>query len=186
MAFSSSEGKLVFKDFLIHMAKPLGFTRFLDIGAGAGLYCDIIREVFGEDATVHAIEAYKEYIFKFGLLWKYDLVLCDDIRNKEVESYDLIIMGDVLEHLPRQDAVEIVNKLRQKCKFLWVALPVKVDRPWSTGYNQHPCEWEENPWNQHLHEWTGDEIVQKFKPLWLMPFIQIGCFLVEGNGIQQP
>ena len=183
MAFSSSEGKLLFKDWLIHIAKPLGFKRFLDVGCGAGLYGDLIREVFQGEATIHAMEIFVEYIGRYSLSNKYDSIFMDDIRKTYfvVENYDFIVAGDVLEHLSKEDAIEVVNGLRKKCKFLFGALPVKVNRPWSIGYNQLESEWQENPYNQHLHNWTGEEIHEAFKPLWLVPFIQTGAFLVEGS-----
>jgi len=183
MAFSASEGKLLFKDWLIHMAKPLGFNRFLDVGCGAGLYGDLIREVFGREVTIEAVEPFQTYIFRHNLCEKYDMVWNREIQGlcKELPDYDLIVAGDILEHLTKEDAIEVVSWLRLHCRFLWGALPVKMGRSWSTGYLQGPVDYEENELNKHLWDWTGDEIQKEFSPMWLCPFIQTGCFLIEGK-----
>ena len=195
MAFSAQEGKGFFKDWLINFAKPLGFTRFLDVGCGAGWYGDIIRETHGLDPAKYdpsqavpyvvqldAVEAFVEYIIRYNLKDKYDRIIMEDITRvyDEVGDYDLIVMGDVIEHLEMDDAIEVVNGLLPHCRFLWGALPLEVGRPWSTGYKQCEEEWQENTFNRHMHEWTGKELQEHFKPLWTVPFIQTGCFLVEG------
>lgn len=183
MAFSAQEGKLFFKDWLINFAKPLGFRRFLDVGCGAGIYGDLIREVFGRAVTINAVEPFLAYIPRHKLTEKYDAISCRDIRQccDEVESYDLIIAGDVLEHLKREEAIRVVNDLLTKCRFFWGALPVSMGRPWSTGYNQGPEDYQENALNEHLHDWRGDEVMECFNPLFLVPYIQTGCFLIEGG-----
>ena len=183
MAFSASEGKLFFKDWLVHVAKPLGFTRFLDVGCGAGLYCDLIREAFGRDVQIDAVEAFVEYIVRYNLKDKYDRIFMEDIRMvyDDMENYDLIVMGDVLEHMEMEDAIEVVGGLVPHCQFIWAALPIKVGRPWSTGYKQGEEEWQENKFNEHKHDWTGKEVAQYFSPLWIVPYVQTGCFLVEGE-----
>ena len=184
MAFSAQEGKGFFKDWLVHVAKPLGFTRFLDVGCGAGLYGDIIREVFGRDVQVDAVEGFAEYVVRYNLLSKYDRIFLEDIRevHHRLEPYDVVICGDVLEHLEMMEAVEVVRGLKEGCRFLWGALPIKVEgRDWSTGYLQGADEWKENPLNRHRHDWTMEELQIVMDPLWICPYIQTGVFLVEGE-----
>ncbi len=183
MAFSSSEGKEFFRDWLNHVGKALQFKTFLDVGCGAGLYGKILREVFGEDATIDAIDIFPEYVSRHNLNAIYNEIFIEDIRlsYSRVNPYNLIVTGDVLEHLTKEDAIKVVDGLKTKCRFLWAALPVSIGRTWSTGYRQAPDEWVENPANEHLHEWTGDEIQESFRPLFLVPYVQTGTFLVEGD-----
>ena len=183
MAFSAQEGKGFFKDWLIHVARPLEFKRFLDVGCGAGLYGDIIREVFGKEVQVDAVEGFAEYVVRYNLLSKYDRVFLEDIRkvSSKMEDYDLIVCGDVLEHIDKADAMRVVSDLCLASRFLWGALPLKVEgRQWSTGYHQGSEEWQENPLNKHLHDWTMWELQKELDPLWVVPYVQTGVFLVEG------
>jgi len=183
LAYSSSEGKAFFKDWLNHVGKALNFQSFLDIGCGAGLYGKIIREVFGPTVRIEAIEIFKEYIDRFNLKEIYNEIAVADIVKviDLIQRVDLIIAGDVLEHLSKEDAIRVVNGLRSKCRFLWGALPLTIGRPWSVGYQQPASEYEVNPAEKHQHDWTGEEIIKEFKPLFLVPYIMTGSFLVEGD-----
>jgi predicted TPR repeat methyltransferase len=186
MAFSSSEGKEFFRDWMIHVARPLGFTRFLDVGCGSGLYGKIIREVMGNEVKIAGIEIFPDYVKQFNLKDIYNEVAIADIlyisrEHVRMPQFSLIIAGDVLEHLSKADAVEVVSNLKKKCKFLWAALPVKIGRPWSVGYQQPEHEYAVNPAERHLYDWSGEEIKECFKPLFLVPYLLTGTFLVEGE-----
>jgi 2-polyprenyl-3-methyl-5-hydroxy-6-metoxy-1,4-benzoquinol methylase len=190
MAFSSSEGKKLFADFLYHFSCDQKYRKFLDVGAGAGLYADIIHETFkdvplrGEEYSIDAVEAFPGYITRYNLMNKYNRVFLQDIRNSfEVldNDYDVIICGDVLEHLTKDEAISVIDGLKKKCRFVWCSLPIKYGRPWSHGYEQGEHEWAENPYNKHLHDWTAAEICRYIGPLWLVPFPCVGVFLVEGR-----
>ncbi len=183
MAFSSSEGKEFFRDWLNHVAKPLGFRIFLDIGCGAGLYGKIIREVFGRNVFIVGVEIFEDYVERFSLDNIYNAIHCEDIRVMagDLAPVDLIIAGDVLEHLTKEEAIKVVNALRPKCRFLWAALPLKIGRPWSVGYAQPESEYVVNPAEQHRHDWTGEEIQECFNPLFIVPFLMTGTFLIEGD-----
>lgn len=184
MAFSSSEGKLCFRDWLIHMAKPLGYTRFLDIGCGAGLYGQIIREVLGKTVGVDAVEVFQEYIFRHQLGRIYDKIICRDIREicGEIGIYDLIVWGDGPEHFERSEVERIMGFLKDRCRFIWTALPIKIEgKSWSAGYFQGEEEWQENSFNRHQSDWSFDDFCKTFKPLFAWAFIQTGSFLIEGT-----
>ena len=184
MAFSAHEGKEFFKDWLTNFAAPLQFKRVLDIGCGAGWYGKILRDVFKSGITIDAVEIFSAYIDRHSLRAIYDQIIVNDIMSiyKNLPNYDLIIMGDVLEHLPKPQAIELVKGVRGKSRFLWCALPLIVEgKAWSTGYRQGPEDFTENPANKHWHDWTLEEVKKEFDPLWVVPYIQTGMFLVEGD-----
>jgi SAM-dependent methyltransferase len=183
MAFSSSEGKEFFRDWLNHVAKPLQFKTFLDVGCGAGLYGKIIREVFGKEVRVEGVDIFQPYVNQFKIDEIYDEVFINDIRliYDQFEPRDLIIAGDVLEHLSKKEAIKVVYGLQKRCRFLWAALPLKIGRPWSVGYAQPDHEYVVNPAEKHQYDWTGDEIQMEFDPLFLVPYLMTGTFLIEGD-----
>ena len=195
MAYSSSEGKGLFRDWLYHFACDQKYRKFLDVGCGAGLYADIILDVFKgvplrqltefSGALVRdAVEVFPEYIARHNLTEKYDRIFIQDIRKTWQgldDDYDVIICGDVLEHLTKDEAIAVIDGLKKKCRFIWCSLPIKYGRPWSHGYDQGEHEWEENPYNKHLHDWTAAEIAGYIGPLWMVPFPCVGVFLVEGR-----
>ena len=190
MAFSSSEGKGLFRDWLYHFACDQRHRKFLDVGAGAGLYADIVHSVFDEAPLwdehyqIDAVEVFPEYIERHNLKEKYNRIFIQDIRKTWQgldDDYDVIICGDVLEHLTKDEAIAVIDGLKKKCRFVWCSLPIKYGRPWSHGYEQGEHEWEENPYNKHLHDWTAAEIFGYIGPLWLVPFPCVGVFLAEGR-----
>jgi SAM-dependent methyltransferase len=184
VAFSAEEGKGFFKDWLIHFAQPEGYSTFLDVGCGAGAYGKLIREVFGKEVGVDAVEIFPAYINRHGLNSIYNRIITADIMQcwPMLYPYDLIICGDVLEHLCKEDAIKLIDCLRPKCRFIWCALPMKVEgRSWSLGYPQGPEDYEENPHGKHLAEWTMADIELSFSPMWIVPYRITGTFLVEGE-----
>lgn len=183
MAFSADEGKGFFQDWLIHFAKPLGFKTFLDIGAGAGKFGQIIRNVFGREVTVDAVEIFEPYIERHHLSTIYNRIFLTDVmRLGPTYPYDLITIGDTLEHLSYTNAIDVIKGFKGVCRFIWVQLPLKMEwRKWSLGYQQSEDEWKENPAEKHLHEWTFSEVATELTPLWIVPYRITGIFLVEGE-----
>jgi len=180
---SASEGKLFFKDWMNTFADQV--KTVLDVGPGAGVYCDLIKAV--EPAIiVHAVEIYEPYIQRFGLEKKYNKVFRDNIMSFELRgAYDLIILGDVLEHLERKDAFDLWWYLRARAKFLWLSLPLDPEfRPWFRGYghfHQPEADYAENIYEKHLYEWKFREVIDSLGPfVWVVPFRTVGVFVAEG------
>lgn len=199
MAGSSDEGKGFFQDWIKHFATFYKFTKFLDVGCGRGIYATIIRQTmtpewlqhfvnawWGElpTITVDAVEAFVEYVEQFNLSKIYNDIILRDIRQIccDIGPYDVIIMGDVIEHMEKEEAIEVVAALKKKCCFLWAALPMIWEgKEWSVGYNQLPIEWETQPYGKHLHDWTVKELKATFDPLWITPYRMTGSMLIEGE-----
>lgn len=94
--------------------------RVLDIGAGEGKYADLIAG----RAEVHAVEVWQENIEKYDLPSKYDIVFCHDARQFENFDYDLVIFGDVLEHMLEEDAVALWAKARKQARAIFMSIPI--------------------------------------------------------------
>jgi len=207
MAFSSNEGKELFKDW-VYSFSP---RKILDVGPGAGVYADLIHEVEGKRVKVAArkavegsgswsevtkcfespvsitgLEVFKPYINQFGLKQKYDRLIIGDIYDlrDQLEDYDLIIFGDVLDHLPREKALQVWSAVRKKTKFLWLSTIVRPapDLEWYAGYTQEEEEYAINPYEKQVYCWSFDEILKKLGPfLWRCPFKTVVCFVAEGD-----
>jgi len=99
--------------------------RILDVGPGVGTYSDLLH---GYGYQIDAVEIYHPYIDKYNLREKYDNVYCDDILNFDISDYDFIILGDVLEHISENKAVEFINTLTKKNKEILVAIPYEMEQ----------------------------------------------------------
>jgi len=122
--------------------------RILDVGPGAGTYADLLSEY---SYQMDAVEIFAPYIQKFNLREKYDNVYVGDIRTFNISDYDFTILGDVLEHLNKQDAIALIDNIKKQGKECLVAVPYKMEQG----------EWEGNIHETHLqtdltHEMIGE------------------------------
>jgi len=154
MGKSSSEGK----DIILNWVRELPLSTVLDIGAGSGTY----RKMFTKNrvrTTAHwtAIEAWKPYIDNFKLAELYDSVINNDIRNVDIASlgqFDIVFMGDVLEHISKQDAIELVDKVMAVAKCAVISIPI-VHWPQSDLHG--------NPFEVHVKDdWSDAEVTATF------------------------
>ena len=99
--------------------------RVLDVGPGVGTYSNLLRE---SGYHIDAVEIYEPYIGKYDLLEKYDNVYVEDILNFSIKDYDFIILGDVLEHIPEKEAVDLIEKIIDLGKECLVAVPYKMEQ----------------------------------------------------------
>ena len=119
--YSYSWGKPEIADYLLNKLKPN--ASILDVGAGGGIY----RDLLGYDFKWSAVEIWKDTADY--LIGKYDKVYNIDIRNFEyTENYDLIIFGDVIEHLSVEDAQAVVDKAKQHSNSIMIAVPYMLEQ----------------------------------------------------------
>jgi len=97
-------------------------SRILDVGAGAGKYGKMLRAFCTE---INAVEIFKPNIARFKLREIYNHVFNYDLRKYEIQSncYDLVIMGDVLEHLSVKDAQEVLSYYQKQGVAVLVIVP---------------------------------------------------------------
>ena len=91
---------------------------------------------------------------RFGLKEKYDNVFVSDILDFEFNFYDVIIIGDVLEHLTVEQSKELIDKVYQKCRQLIIIVP----------YEYPQDEYDDNKYQIHKQEDLTDEIFRKRYP----------------------
>ena len=92
----------------------------LDVGCGCGTYYDLLKGHFKE---IDGVEAYKPNIERYGLERKYRHVYNKDIKDLKYEYYDIVIFGDILEHLEVEEAQEVLEYAIEHSVFVLVAVP---------------------------------------------------------------
>lgn len=113
---------------------PSGST-CLDVGAGNGRWADLL----GQWVCADAVEIYEPYIVWYGLKNKYRNVFRSNITDFTYNRYDLIIFGDVIEHLTVQDAQNVIEYASTRCKFMIVTVPFQYKQDAVNGnqYERH-------------------------------------------------
>jgi len=129
----------------------------LDVGACDGKWGKLLNDYLIMDA----IEIYKDNIGKHKLNNIYRKVYLGDIREFTFNHYDLIIFGDVLEHMSVEDAQKVLAYAWDRCRDLIVAVPYQwVNR---SHYG--------NPWEVHIQDdLTPKNVLERYprlKPLFV-------------------
>lgn len=121
MAGSNPENR----DWVLQRLIALNPKTIVDVGAGAGTYAQLLRPAL-PDAVFTAVEIYQKNIAQYNLNSLYDQVLHMDVR--EMFSFgketDLVIFGDVLEHMERDDAIFVWNLARRDVKYGLISIPI--------------------------------------------------------------
>ena len=133
----------------------------LDIGCGFGMwgfltrmYLDVAEErVQPSDwkMRIDGLELFEPYILSHQRSL-YSNIIIGDVRElaPKVEQYDLIIAGDVIEHLDKDDGEEVIAQLYDKAKrALFVNIPL------GDGWD-HP-ERHGNPGELHRSQWYVED-----------------------------
>lgn len=124
------------------------YKKVLDVGPGQGTYADLL------DYEMDCVEIYEPYIHQFELNKKYKKVICDDIMNVDISKYDLIILGDVLEHLSVRNAQKLIYNIMNSGKECLVAVP----------YMMEQGEWGGNIHETHLQPDLTPEVMKQRYP----------------------
>lgn len=149
MPKSSPEGKQQILQWLAH----LPVENVCDVGAGSGTYRDLCN-LHGvlTNARWTAIEVWEPYVDYFSLPMKYHEVIVQDVREADLTGFDLLIFGDVLEHMTREEAKKCVASAPKAWKIL--SIP-------TTHYPQG--EVNDNPFEVHVEDnWQSHWIFEDF------------------------
>lgn len=94
----------------------------LDIGPCNGKWFKLL----GNHFIIDAVEAWEPNIEKYKLADKYRKITHADVLDFDEFNYDVIVMGDVLEHLSVEDGQKVIEKMYPRCKELMVAVPYRL------------------------------------------------------------
>lgn len=107
---------------------PVGST-ILDVGAGAGTW----RRLLPEYPDMDAVEIYPP---NATALTGYRSVFYRDIYGLRYDWYDLVIFGDVIEHMAVERAQEVLRYAARHCKDMVIAVPF-LYKQGPVGGNEH-------------------------------------------------
>lgn len=120
----------------------------LDVGACDGKWSDLL----GKHFVIDAVEAWKPNIDQ--LKSKYNKVYNLKIQEFCYKWYDVIIMGDVIEHMSEQEAQRVIEYAYPKCRELLVAVPYMYKQGAIKG----------NPFEEHIQdELTHEKFMELYK-----------------------
>lgn len=122
----------------------------LDVGAGWGKYGALLPGL-----TMDAVEVWQPYIAADRLWERYRRVWIGQVEHYAFDWYDVVIFGDVLEHLSVEDAQDAVARIAKRCSEMYVAVP----------YLYPQGEEEGNPYEAHLQDDLTPYVMQERYPM---------------------
>lgn len=135
----------------------------LDIGFGFGKYGLLCREYlelwgtadnppdyFKRKVRMDGLEIYQKYEMPHHKCIYDNLYYGDayEMLDKLEINYDLALLIDVFEHFEKQRALDLLNKLNGKARYVLIATPSEKDSQGPVYGNVH---------EKHLSFWTKDE-----------------------------
>jgi hypothetical protein len=152
MPTSIAEGK----DWSLRLFEQHKPDTVCDVGPGEGTYAKLFRPAH-EGIWWTAIEIHKPYIRRYGLKSTKTRTMYDEIHNLDARvapehlfHRDLVVYGDILEHMARGDAVDLLRKAEMAGAWnILVSLPI-VEAPQG--------EVDGNPHEEHVHHWDADDM----------------------------
>lgn len=132
----------------------------LDVGACNGKWWNLL----GDYLLMDAVEIFEPNIVTHELKKKYRSVWKGDIADFTYEHYDLIIFGDVIEHMTVEKAQKVLDYAYPRCKDMIVAVPFLLSQDAIYG----------NPWEVHIQDdLTPENFPKRYKgfevlvrPIW--------------------
>lgn len=100
------------------------------------------------------VEIFLPYLAQFGLAQKYRNLWLGDVREFEFCYYDIILAGDIIEHMSVADAQKTIGLAKQNCKMLLVAVPFKLPQG----------EWYGNKFEIHIQDDLTEDLFNERYP----------------------
>jgi 2-polyprenyl-3-methyl-5-hydroxy-6-metoxy-1,4-benzoquinol methylase len=149
---SSDEGKLPVLKYVVENIKKDALI--LDVGFGAGAYGKLLRSFYY--MNIDGLDIYGDHIKEMGLDKIYDNIYIENILDFDFEYYDLIIMGDVLEHVDLESAKKLLCSIVEgdKCSQMVISVP----------YHYEQDELYGNPHEKHLQPEMDEKYMEKHYP----------------------
>lgn len=138
-----------------------GCCRFIDVGAGTGKHCKMLRGLVPDPdfVRVEAVEVDSGYVTAYRLKDLYDEVYNMDV-GKFIDYYvdydwDVCIIADCLEHLRKSVGMDVLNFFVYRTKKIIVTYPVRLPQGSWDGHKQeaHISVWDEQDFSlfEHTH-----------------------------------
>jgi len=130
----------------------------LDVGAGFGEYLDILQQRYDRKdwvAKIDALEVWEKYITPVHKYVYNKIIVADVTEDFSVtDGYELLFLGDVLEHFSREQGLVLLESFKGK----WIV----INTPGPKWKDYHLSAYLENKYEAHEYIWEDDDF-KEFK-----------------------
>lgn len=135
---------------VVNLVKSFNPASILDVGCGFGKYGLLFREYLEvsegryakKDWTVKidALEIFPNYLTPVHK-YVYDNVIIGDALKADYSPYDVVFFGDIIEHLEKEDALDLISRVSKTSQVL-ISTPngfYKQGEHFGNKYEIHKC-----------------------------------------------
>ena len=146
--------------------------KMLDIGAGDGKWARVLGS---HVRHIDAVEIFEPYIERYNLKELYNNIHLGDFLTYDFKEYDLVVMGDVFEHVTQEQAFNWLTKVRDKVSELIIVVPFEYLQDWDGVY--------ENVYGHHHQpDLTPMNMLERYPMLRLVRWTDMPSTSNEGTG----
>lgn len=150
----------VFDAVVAQLVARIAPGRALDVGTGAGKHGRLLAQHAPACHRV-GVEVEASYVQRFGLTELYHQLHVEDVaawwRRTPDQTFDLALIGDCIEHLPKSAGLDLLNALVYRCAWVVVLAPEFIVQAVVDGVvsEAHLSVWSER--DLHWHDlWAWD------------------------------
>ena len=149
MPISSPEGK----DWTLSKIRELAPGSLLDVGAGAGTYARLLAG--DRPGRLVALEVFEPYVERYGLRELYDEVVLGDARTTELPAADVVVLGDVAEHMTVAEAQDLWRRAGAAARqAVYLSIPIVHYPQGALEHNDHEVH--------VVDDWDHDKVLAAF------------------------
>lgn len=140
----------------IELVRKLNPKTILDVGVGFGRWGILFREFLevwddcnysGEwKRIIDGVEIFPEYIKEYHKYFYSNIFVEDALKflRKIENTYDLINLGDVIEHFTKEDGEILISQALEKAKVVIINIP--IGKYWQQQGTENPFEEHKSVW----------------------------------------
>jgi glycosyltransferase involved in cell wall biosynthesis len=150
----------------------------LDLGTGSGTYSDRFSKTLlpRSEFWWMGVEIWEPYVKEFDLDAKYDQLFVEDARDfvrSDMYKFDICFIGDLIEHMSKEDAIELVMRASQIANLVIISIPI-------VHYPQG--EYKGNPYEAHVKDdWSHEEVLEICDPFTWATDGEIGIYMIANE-----
>lgn len=172
MGVSNGKVRLFVTDWIVKNLHP---KVVLDLGCGAGAYGQFLKKI-DSNIQMIGVDGCIKYLTSMHIMTHYDISICSDLwtflKSPINIDTDLILLMDVIEHFPKENAEELLQHLNEQDCTVIISTPL-------FWYEQGVVDG--NELEKHQCWFSSDEIVSKgFEKLFITEHDErgdIGAFI---------
>jgi len=152
MPMSSAEGKEWTRE-RIRLLADQGPVSVVDVGPGVGTYAKLLAGP--EVSRLTGVEIWEPYVHTYRLRQYYDEIIVGDARQVDFPATDVVILGDVAEHMSEDEALALWDKSATAARrAVYLSIPI-------IHYEQGSIEG--NPHEHHVvDDWNHERVLAAF------------------------